>query len=341
VSDGTEDEILKNDRGRLPGTYPPPYWYFPLESQADEISLADLLSIVNANKWLILAVAFVCTALSVVYVLVATPTYRAETLLAPVEGESKSGLAALAQRFGGLADLAGIPLHEEANIEKAIATLESRDFLTRFIREEQLKPVLFPDDWDREKRSWISSGPGPLDKIERLFGRERPDTRDPRLAPGEPTDWDAFELFREKVLEVSSNSTTGLVMLAVEWPDPALAASWANLLVQRLNAELREQAVEREDKSIQYLRQQIDQTSLADLRTVLFRLIEEHTQTMTLAKVNKEYVFQVIDPATVPQEPAWPRLYLIAVVGLFSGILLGLIASFLRAAMHRSEGAPK
>jgi uncharacterized protein involved in exopolysaccharide biosynthesis len=339
VSEQRDDQNLKDGGAPLPGPYPPPYWYLPPESRDDEIRLADLWNIAIANRRLILGATLLCTLLAVAYAVLATPIYRADTLLAPVEDESKTGLAALAERFGGLADLAGLSLSEGGDVETALATLESRDFLTRFIREEEIKPILFPDDWNTDTRSWIPSDPGLLDKIKGSLGLRDRDIRDSSLAPGEPTDWDAFELFSEDVLDVSTNSKTGLVKVIVEWDDPRLAAHWANLLVERINAQLRQQAVQREQKSIEYLREQIDQTSLTDLRAVLFRLVEEHTKTMTLAKVNEEYVFQVIDPAVVPQEKARPVRSLIVFAGVILGFVLGIMFTLARVgvASERSE----
>jgi uncharacterized protein involved in exopolysaccharide biosynthesis len=218
-----------------------------------------------------------------------------------------------------------------------LATLESREFLARFINDEKLKPVLFSDNWDPDAQSWIPPNSSILDQIKEVFGLEGPDLRGTDLAPGEPTDWDVYERFTEDVLVVSSDAKTGLVTVAIDWEEPTLAARWANLLVERINTELRHQSVERERKSIEYLRQQIDQTSLADLRAVLFRLVEEHTKNMTLAKVTEEYVFEVIDPAIPPQEKSKPRRSLIAAVGLAGGLTLGLLAAFLRAGLRKSD----
>ena len=57
-------------------------------------------------------------------------------------------------------------------------------------------------------------------------------------------------------------------------------------------------------KSIEYLKQQVANTSLADLQAMFFELIQSQTETVMLAEVRPEYVFKTIDPAVVPEEKA-------------------------------------
>jgi uncharacterized protein involved in exopolysaccharide biosynthesis len=147
------------------------------------------------------------------------------------------------------------------------------------------------------------------------------------LAPGEPSMWDAYSVFKE-VITVNNDSKTGLVTVKADWKDPNLAAQWVNELVKRLNYELRQQAIHESERSIQFLNEQIQETSLADLRTVLYRLVEEHTKNMTLAKVNEQYALKVIDPAVPPQERAKPKRTLIVVFGFAMGLLSGIIIAF-------------
>jgi uncharacterized protein involved in exopolysaccharide biosynthesis len=62
---------------------------------------------------------------------------------------------------------------------------------------------------------------------------------------------------------------------------------------------------------------------------------------MTLAKVNEEYVFQVIDPATVPEVRAWPRRSLIVVVGVVGGFLLAMFVVIILTVVSQVRVAQK
>jgi hypothetical protein len=118
---------------------------------------------------------------------------------------------------------------------------------------------------------------------------------------------------------------------------PVLAAQWANRLVVKLNTKLRQRAVDEGEKSIAYLNQQIEQTSIADLRNVLFKLIEEHTKSITLAKVNEEYALKVIDPAVPPEKKAKPKRTLMVVLGFILGGMLAVLFVFVRRAVRGAQ----
>jgi LPS O-antigen subunit length determinant protein (WzzB/FepE family) len=108
-------------------------------------------------------------------------------------------------------------------------------------------------------------------------------------------------------------------------------------LVVKLNTELRQRAVDEGEKSIAYLNQQIEQTSITDLRSVLFKLVEEHTKSITLAKVNEEYALKVIDPAAPPETKAKPKRGLMVVIGFILGGMLAVLFVFARRAVAGNQ----
>ena len=78
-------------------------------------------------------------------------------------------------------------------------------------------------------------------------------------------------------------------------------------------------------QAIDYLNEQIESTSLADLQNVFFKLIEEQTKTVMLAKVSKEYLLKTLDPAVAPELRAKPKRLLIVVLSMLLGGLLGVL----------------
>jgi len=63
---------------------------------------------------------------------------------------------------------------------------------------------------------------------------------------------------------------------------------------------------------------------------VFYDLIESQTRVSMLADVRDEYVFQVVDPAMVPDEKVAPRRSLIAVLGTLLGGMLGVVIVLVR-----------
>ena len=109
-----------------------------------------------------------------------------------------------------------------------------------------------------------------------------------------------------------------------------VAAQWVNWLVEDVNATVKAQDVGEAEKSIEYLREQVTNTSLADLQAVFFDLIQSQTETVMLAEVRQEYVFKTIDPAVAPEEKSKPSRALICVLGTLLGGMLGVVIVLIR-----------
>ncbi len=290
----------------------PPYPYppYPYMEQEDELSLIDLWNILWKRKWLILLLGPLAGIIGIVVALNSTEIYRSEVLLAPAaEDDGGGALSALAGQFGGLASMAGINVGGGGNTETAIATLKSRKFLLPYIVENDLFTILFENDWDAENKRWSSSN-------------ER------RGPEGKPTDSEVYKLFSESVLSVSEDKKTGLVTLAIEWVDPAQTTEWANALSERINSHLKEKAKAETEKNLAYLKEQLKETQVIEIRESLYTLIESQTQNAMLANAKEEYAFRIIDPAFVPEERIRPKRSLIVIASGFLGGFLGIFLCF-------------
>ena len=74
--------------------------------------------------------------------------------------------------------------------------------------------------------------------------------------------------------------------------------------------------------------QELAKTTLQDMRSVLYNLLETEKQKAMLANVNKDFALKVIDPAVVPEFPSKPNRKLIVFLGVVIGGLLGVAAVF-------------
>ena len=297
--------------GRLPyqAQLSPVYPYYP----EDEIDLFESWQMLVRYKMLILLLALASTLMALAYALVATPVYRAEVLLAPVSHEEDDGkLSAFgSSQFGELLARTGFSVGEGGKqIALHIATLGSRALTTAFIEDENLMPVLFPEDAGEGGESLLS-----------FFEHEA------------PTLWDAYNLFDEKIRSIELDRSTGLLTLAIEWQEPGLAAQWANSLVERVNDLLSTQAIEEARTSINYLEKQLEETSSVEVQQAIYRLIEAETKEIMLASVQDEYAFKVIDPAVAPREPIRPQRSLIVMLGLLAGLIVALFIAFFHNAI--------
>lgn len=269
----------------------------------DEINFIGLFRILIEQKWLILVLTVLATFVALVIALQATPIYRAEVLLAHVEKGKDSRFSALAGQLGGLASLAGLNTESGGDVEEAIATLKSRNFTYKLIKDENLMQVFFEDAWDEKSKQW--------------FDVDKP-----------PTMWKAYEKF-DSIRSVTLDSNTGLYTLSIDWKDPEIAAEWANKLVTRINNKLRHEAISNAEKSVKYLEAELQKTSIIELKESIYSLIEAQTKTKMLANTREEYAFHVIDSAVVPEQKINSRR-IIVILGFLIGGFVGVLSAFIR-----------
>ena len=282
-------------------------------SDEDEIDLHELIRTLLQAWKTIVGIIILCTGLAVAYALHAPEIFKAETLLAPAQ-EGKSGASSALSQFGGLAAMAGVTIPADTNIERVLATLETRVFLKKFIVKKNLLPVIFGDSWDATSNTWElqedQEGFITEDGILPLRG--------------------AIEVDKDK---------SGLITLSISWADPEVAAQWANDLVHQLNEQLREQAIADSKKRIGYLEQELAKTTLQDMRAVLYNLLESEKQKAMLANVNEDFALEVIDPAVAPETREKPKRKLIVALGGVCGGFIGIFAVFFAQFMQKLKSS--
>ncbi|MCL1036531.1 Wzz/FepE/Etk N-terminal domain-containing protein [Shewanella submarina] len=297
-----------------------------LES-SDEISLRELFSVIWKGKWLIIAITAVFAIGSVIFALAQPNVYKSEALLAPAEAEgSAGGLAALAGQFGGLASMAGINLDSNGadKTEMAIQVMKSRQFLTNFIEKHGILPELMAaKKWDMHNNQIGYDDKVYDPKGERWVRKVAPPFK------SEPSMQEAYKEFL-KIFSISKSKTTGMVTVTVKHLSPYVAQQWVEWLIIDINEVMKQRDVEEAIRGQNFLEQQLRKTNVADMRAVLYQLMEQAQKTIMFANVREEYVFKTIDPAVVPEEKSEPKRSLICILGTLFGFVIGLVIVFLK-----------
>ena len=307
---------------------------FPSEAHDDEIDLSELFSVIWQGKWLIIAITAVFAIGSVVFAIMQPNIYKSEVLLAPAAEEQGGGLSALASQFGGLASLAGVNLGGKGGTDKtqlAIEVLKSRQFTSEFIQKHNiLADLMAAKKWNREQDTLIyNEDDYSVETNTWLREVEAP------LKP-EPSMQEAYKVF-SKIFTVNSDKETGMVTLALEHLSPTVAQKWVAWLVQDINKVMKERDVAEANRSSEFLNKQIALTNVADIKTILYKLVEEQAKTIMFAEVRDEYVFKTIDPALVPEEKAKPKRALICVLGTMLGGMLGIMFILVRHFVRKED----
>ena len=300
----------------------------------DEIDLKELFMVLWGGKWLISGVTGLAAVISVVVALSLPNIYTASALLAPAES-SGGGLSGLMKQYGGLASLAGVSIpggEEGSRAQLGMQLMKSRAFIGDFVERRDILPELMAvEAWDAGSGDIIFD-PEAYDSASKTWVR---DVEPPKVA--KPSAQEAHKAFAE-VLGVSEDKQTGYVTVSIDHQSPVVAAQWVNWLVEDVNAAVKAQDVSEAEKSIEYLKQQVANTSLADLQAMFFELIQSQTEIVMLAEVRPEYVFKTIDPAVVPEEKSKPSRALICVLGTLLGGMLGVVIVLIR---HYARSEPE
>ena len=267
-----------------------------IQIQTDEAdySLTDLTQLIFIYRKVILLTTSIIIVISIFYSLSIPRYYQSNILMVSNSGSSNSG---------GLSSLIGSALGSSGNLslstskpntETALAILRSREFIERYIEDNDLMPILFKDM------------------------QEEKEIEMPALREG----------YRRIESAMNIKIDRSLIEMTIIWDDPKFATRLANGLIERVNDYIRKEAIEESRKSIQFLEKELTNKD-ANTKVILSKLIENQMQSMVLANVRNEYVFKVIDPAVAPINPSGPQRRLIVVLGAFLGFILSLFISIL------------
>jgi uncharacterized protein involved in exopolysaccharide biosynthesis len=284
-----------------------------LSDLSEPLDLFQLGAVVWSHKWTVIVVTAIFVAMGSAYAFTAKEIFRAEVLLKPVDAKSAQGMSSALGGLGGLASLAGINIGL-GNTAEPIAVLSSREFTAAFLEDQNLLPVLFPDKWDSANRRWKPSS----------FSRV-PDVRD------------GFRYFDKNIRTVREDKKTGFVTLSIAWTDPNVAATWANLLVERVNERMRNRALAESEINVAYLKQELASSNIVSLQQSIGHVLESELQKLMLAKATKEYSFKIIDHAEPPKWRSSPYRAVIIGASFILGIGSSIFFIVARHAKRRSE----
>jgi uncharacterized protein involved in exopolysaccharide biosynthesis len=303
----------EDSRGGRPA-YPPGFVQDPSVEQ-DEISinLLDLLIVLLKHKKMIIAVVFLAGILAVVYSLKATNLYRSECTISPnVQEKGAGGLAALGGLGAMVASEAG--LNTAGSLDQFEVVIKSRVLATTIITQHNLMPILYAKSWDAENKRWKVKKP--------------------------PTLQDAY-LILQRILQVTPDKKKNIMKLSLEFKDPRLAQQILNYFVVDLSEFLRRQTLDEAAAQQAQLYQQLTKTSDPLLKNKLYDLIAKQIEKETLAKVQKYYSFNVIDPAYVPEKKFSPRraqiVVMSVVVAAFFAIFLAFFLEYINNARKNED----
>lgn len=282
----------------------------------DEIDLLKLWQALWCGKWIVIAVTSVFALIGIVIALSIPNHYQSKVVLVGVEGESAGG--SLGSSIGGLAAIAGINIGGGSpdRMAQAIVLLQSWPFLEEWVNKYKLSAALYAaDGWNPETGDLIYDAK----KYDSVKGEW---LIDPETGKSfEPLSIDVYKSVL-KMLTIEQDKKAGLLTVSFEFLSPNLADEWLRSLVVEVNEHYRSKDISKAKMSIDFLEKKISQTSIAEMQTNLYSMIEAQLSTLMLAEVSPEYLLETVVPSRVAEEKSGPRRSIIVIVFAFLGGVL-------------------
>ena len=299
----------------------------------DEIDLKELLRVLWLGKVKIIVITAVFALGSILYALSIPNQYQATTLLAPAHSD-ETGLSSTLGQLSGLASLGGFNLGVQKAGESQIAQeiMKSWSFIEAFISNNDLAIEVYAvDGWSKDSNTLKIDE----DIYDTSSGKWLTEDSNGNLAP--PTSWQLFKKF-SGMLSVLEDKKSGLVSVSIEYYSPQMAKDWLDLYVSAINQHMQSRQVSKVSNNIDYLKAQIEKTSIAEMREVFYTIIEEQTKNRMVAEASPDYAYIAVSASMVPEEKSQPKRALICVLGTLLGGMLSVLLVLVR---HYAIGSNK
>lgn len=288
-------------------------------ASADQPTFKDLVLILKSRLVWIGSISLALGLIAAIVAYFSPKWYEASVVLSPVPASAASafagggtgGLSSLGG-LGGLAAMAGLSIGGDSKKSESVATLGSEEMTERYLKDNDLLPILYAKKWDKTRQAWKK-----IDK----------DT---------PTLWKGYQYFKKNIRRIETDNKTGIISLTVRWTDPALAATWANGLARLTNQVLRDKAIRDSERNIEYLTGEAAKTSIVEARQAIYSIMQGEINKEMLARGADEYAFKIIDPARTPERKTSPITTLWGVMGLLVGFFLSSFAVLAHDSWTRS-----
>ena len=284
-----------------------------------EIDFTPIVEAFSQNIIIIVLSFVLFGAITLIYASTIGNQYTSEALIMPTEAEEN--ISKVSSSLSSLASLAGVGKAHNRDIEYPLAVLQSREFLTNFVEQNQLTTALFSGQWDEEgqqwrKRSFTSKA---TIKLKSLINNEKLDIS--TIETLQPSAWQIYQKFKNS-LSITTDRDSGYITIKFTHSSPELSANITNQLVESINNHIKQTEVIEAERNIKFLLKQINETNVIEMKEMLFDLIESNTRTIMLANARSEYVFKFIDLAIEPTTHSYPNRLAWSILGAICGSLL-------------------
>tara|TARA_Y100000590_G_scaffold469927_1_gene660742 strand:- start:2324 stop:3244 length:921 start_codon:yes stop_codon:yes gene_type:complete len=279
----------------------------------DGLDMKEIIDTLWNQKMLIIKMTACAAVLSVIFSLILTNYYESESLLVATDSQDAGGVSQLA----GLASIAGIGIDSSGDsVIEIIELIRSRDFVKHLISfEGVLAGIMAAESYDVGSR-------------ELFFNNNyNPETKN---WSSKPSYLQAHKKYRDKILTISQSKRTGVVSIKIEHISPIFAKELLELIIREANSLKRNKDLQVSSEALSYLKQELSNTSLVEIRESINTLIEAQLERQMMAKINEDYVLNEIEPPYIPDRKSRPHRAQICILGTLLGGILSVVFVIVR-----------
>jgi uncharacterized protein involved in exopolysaccharide biosynthesis len=294
--------------------------------EEDEINLLDYWRVIQKRKKLIIRLVSGVVFATAILSLFMTNIYQAKVVITPIAGKDGSaagGTASmLAQQFG-IIQAGPAPGTEIFNL------LNSNILKQKIIEKNHLMPVLFEDDWDKEKNAWKKGGYSlnPLKLVGVISRQFNPPPASIKKEPGVPDTWDGIRKLMT-VIKATQNLKDNTITITTEYKDPEMAANLARFTLNTLIDHITDEAKRVAKINKEYLEKQIVENADPFIKQKIYALIAQQVETIMMAEIKENFAFKIIDPPIVPDKKIKPKRTQMVMISFVVALFLGIFAAF-------------
>ena len=266
--------------------------------------LLKILHIILSYKYRIFFIALIGTSIVVGLSLLVENKFTATSVVAINLNDKRGGVSPDSYRGNSTINVLEYDLivdqASDDERDRHLARLRSFGFLSEFITDFNLLPVIFSKNWDSQRGIWADGSV--------------PDLRD------------AVDSFVGSYLSVGKFGKTDMITVSITSASGALSSDLSVKIIESYNTYNRDRELNvLKDRKV-YLEKRLSEVSNKETQLSIYRLLESQISVESLLFARKNYPLEIIRPAIIPKFKSYPKRKVWA-VGTFIGLIFTSIFS--------------
>lgn len=290
----------------------------------NEINISKLIVLLWKKKIFIASSSFLLALIVAIYSLTLPNIYRSEATIA--QSSSTNLMSGQNSSFSSLGGLVGLSSSGgRVKVNEGIEILKSYDFFVELDEKYQISHIVYA------AKGWEMSSDKVVYRSELFNGEEKS-----WITGKKPTGQRIFRSFNSQ-FKVIENKKNGFLKLTYDHYSPSFARDTLNKIILLINEKSKEKAVNEAQISINYLQNQLENTSLAPMQNALSNLIEKQLEIMMVSKSTDEYLFKVLNPPIVSEFKVSPTRSYMTIIAAILGAFLSSFYIVLRNILSKAR----